>query len=318
MSEKEIDLEDLPRVGRITASRLRKAGIKSVRHLALYTAEELEELAGIDPARASTILRAARMAIGFRGEPVSMEELERELESRPRLTTGVQAIDELLGGGLEPGSIYEFAGEFGSGKTQLCHQLAVTVQLTRNKGGVGGKCLYIDTEGTFSPSRIRAIAKRFGLDPAAAAKGVYCARPVNVEYLEDIVRGSLVEFVEEKGVKLVVVDSIIALYRAEFRGREMLARRQQRINYILDWLKRVGRTYSTFIVITNQVLEAPIGFTTIKVPAGGNIIAHASTHRFLLKKAGDVWRLEVLDSPRLPRGKAALFTITDYGVEDAA
>ncbi len=316
MSEEDrnIDLEDVSGLGRITAMKLRSAGITSVKQLVLYTAEELEELANIDPSRASLILRNARVLLKSGTRIYTLEEYEKEYRKNVLLSTGVRTIDELLNGGLEPASIYEFAGEFGSGKTQLCHQLAVTVQLSRNKGGVGGRAFYIDTEGTFSPERIRSIASRFGLDMSLTVKNVYYARPINVEYLEDLVKGELADYIENNGVKLIIIDSIIALYRAEFKGREFLARRQQRINYILDWLKRIGKSYNIFIVITNQVITSPTSFATIKIPAGGNIIAHASTHRFLLKKSDKVWKIESLDSPHIPKGKTALFKIGDDGL----
>jgi len=312
--KEKIDLEDVPGLGRITALKLRSAGINSVKQLALYTAEEIEELAKIDPGRASKILKNARALIKSGTRIYTMEEFEKEQYNKALLSTGVKSIDELLNGGLEPASIYEFAGEFGSGKTQLCHQLAVMVQLSKNKGGVGGKVFYIDTEGTFSPERIRKIATRFGLDLSLAVKNIYYARPINVEYLEDLVKGELIRYIEEVDVKLIIIDSIIALYRAEFKGREFLARRQQRINYILDWLKRIGKSYYIYVVITNQIITAPTGFATIKIPAGGNIIAHASTHRFLLKKADKVWKIESLDSPKIPKGKTALFRISDDGL----
>ena len=314
MSE-ELTLEDIPGIGRITARKLRNAGIFSVRQLAMYTTEELVDM-GIEDGRATSILRAARRAVRQKALVLTAVEHEKLVKSFHLLTTGVKAIDDLLGGGLEPQSIYELAGEFGSGKTQICHQLAVTVQLTPNRGGVDGKAMYIDTEGTFSLQRIYPIAERFEIDVDHVKENILVARPMNVEDLEELVRGELVKYVEE-GVKLIVVDSIIALYRAEFKGREMLARRQQRINYLLDWLKRIGRVYDTYNVITNQVMDKPIGFgPLVKIPTGGNIIAHTSTHRLILRKSGEVWKIEVLDSPRITRGLSVPFKITERGVED--
>jgi DNA repair protein RadA len=235
----------------------------------------------------------------------------------PRLTTGVKGIDELLGGGLRACDIYEFAGEFGTGKTQLCHQLAVTVQLPEERGGLSGKAVYIDTEGTFSPQRVAAIASRFGLDARGALGAVAVYKPLNTGELEKFVREELSGFLED-GARLVIVDSIIALYRAQFRGMEWLARRQQAINYLLDWLKRWARIYGAVVVITNQVLTHPLpSGVALRIPAGGNIIAHASTHRFLMRKAGDAWLIECLDSPRIPRGASVQFRITEAGVEDA-
>ena len=107
-------------------------------------------------------------------------------------------------------------------------------------------------------------------------------------------------------------------YRAQYRGIEWLARRQQAINYLLDWLKRWLRIYGAVGVITNQVLVHPLpGGVALKIPAGGNIIAHASTHRFFMRKAGDKWVIECLDSPRIAKGASVEFKITDAGVEDA-
>jgi RecA/RadA recombinase len=83
-----------------------------------------------------------------------------------RLQTGSKALDALLQGGMETGSLTELFGEFRTGKTQLCHTLCVTAQLPLDQGGGEGKALYIDTEGTFRPERLQAIAARFGLNRA--------------------------------------------------------------------------------------------------------------------------------------------------------
>ena len=308
-------LEDLKGVGRVTAQRLRNAGV-SVRHLAIMNPEELEELAGIDVIRASKIIRAAREAFGMRNQPITALEYERRVGGEPRLPTGVKAVDELLEGGLEPGSIYELAGEYGSGKTQLCHQLAVIVQVFDDE--LKGKALYIDTEGTFSPQRIKAIAFRLGLNGDEVLSNILVDRVITVIELEEAVRVVAPQLLEGSDVRLIVVDGVMTLYRAQFKGLEMLARRQQRLNYLLDWLKRLGRVYHPlYIVITNQVLTQPIpGMAALKVPAGGNIIAHASTHRFILRRKGDVHVIQVLDSPYLPRKAEAEFRITNGGVED--
>eukprot|EP00122_Pirum_gemmata_P010996 Pgem_evm1s10182 len=78
-----------------------------------------------------------------------------------QISTGSKELDNMLNGGIETGSITEIFGEFRTGKTQLCHTLAVTCQLPIDNGGGEGKCLYIDTEGTFRPERLLATAERF-------------------------------------------------------------------------------------------------------------------------------------------------------------
>ncbi len=311
------DLEDVDGIGPKTAQMLQSRGIISARHLALFTPEELVDITDMTPDRAEKILRNARELVFGQKRILKGSELVKTMQDMPRLTTGVKSIDKLLGGGLEPKATYEFAGEFGTGKTQLCHQLAVTVQLPRDKGGVGGACAYIDTEEAFSPSRIEAIAKRFGLDPQQALDNIYVMKVVNAADLEDRIKFDIVKLVEQCNVKLIIIDSIIALYRAEFKGRERLAERQQRLNYILDWLMRIAKVYNIYIVMTNQVLDVPLGYIEVKRPAGGNVLAHAVTHRLFLKKSRDDVRvMEVLDSPRLPHKATATFRITDKGVED--
>jgi len=291
--------------------------MRDMRYVVAMTPDELiEELGLTSYEQAYKLQEAAKRIIGYRNTLMTARQLAQQKTAvSSLLTTGVRALDELMGGGLSGGEIYEFAGEFGTGKTQLSHQLSVTVQLPRDKGGLGAKAVYIDTETTFSPERVEAMAKRFGTEDAL--DNIYVYRPLNTGELERFVRNELNTLLDQ-GARLVVVDSIIALYRAQFKGLEWLARRQQAINYLLDWLKRWGRIYGAVVVITNQVLTHPLpSGIALKIPAGGNIIAHASTHRFLLKKAGETWVMECLDSPRIARGATAEYVIRDDGVWDA-
>ena len=307
-------------VGPTVIAKLEGSGLLSARGLRFIVAatpDELVEWLSLSSYESAVKLReAAKSLVGYSGAAVSAAQL-MELEDRsPKLTTGVKGLDEMLGGGLKAGELYEFAGEFGTGKTQLCHQLAVTVQLPEERGGLAGKAVYIDTEGTFSPRRILSMAERFGIGRKALEK-VVVFRPLNTGELEGFVRNELSGYLED-GARLVVIDSVIALYRAQYRGMEWLARRQQAINYLLDWLKRWARIYGSVAAITNQVLTHPLpSGVALKLPAGGNIIAHASTHRFLMRKAGDAWLIECLDSPRIPKGASVQFKITEAGVEDA-
>jgi len=309
-------LEEIPGIGPKTASLLSSRGIMSPKHLALFNPEELCELLEVTPERAEKITRAARRLMNIK-KTITAKDYADELAKVPRLTTGVKAVDQLLGGGLEPRVIYELAGEFGSGKTQLCHQLAVTAQLSRNRGGLGASCLYIDTEEAFSPSRIVAMSKKFSLDPVQVLENINVIKVVNVADLEDAIKIDAVKMIEENNVRLVIIDSIISLYRAEFKGREMLAARQQRLNYVLDWLLRIAKVYEVYVVVTNQVLEVPLAYGETKRPAGGMIMAHACTHRLLLKRSKENLRIiEVLDSPRLPYKASTVFRITEKGIED--
>ncbi|MEM4455369.1 MAG: AAA family ATPase [Thermofilaceae archaeon] len=319
MDEKELEARLRQLLGPTITAKLKQRGLLSERGLRFIiasTPDELVELLSLSGYESAMRLRnAAKALVGYSDAAVTAEELAALDQSTPRLSTGVRSIDELLGGGLRVGDVYEFAGEFGTGKTQLCHQLSVTVQLPPERGGLSGGAVYVDTEGTFSPGRVEAIARRFGVEGALRRVVVY--KPLNTGELESFVREVLPGYLEDNA-KLVVIDSVIALYRAQYRGIEWLARRQQAINYLLDWLKRWARIYGVAAVITNQVLTHPLpSGVALKLPAGGNIIAHASTHRFILRKAGDAWMIECLDSPRIAKGASVEFRITDAGVEEA-
>jgi DNA repair protein RAD51 len=138
------------------------------------------------------------------------------------LTTGSRELDKLLGGGFETGSITEIFGEFRTGKTQICHTLAVTCQLPINLGGGEGKCLYIDTEGTFRPERLLAIAEKYKLNGSEVLDNVAYARAYNTDHqLSLLVQASAM--MAEQRYAIMIVDSATALYRTDYTGRGELA-----------------------------------------------------------------------------------------------
>ena len=134
-------LEDLPGVGPATAQKLRELGFNTVESLATAAIKELEP-AGIGEKKALDIIRAARSTLSL--SFIRADELLKMRQNVQRLTSGSKAIDEILGGGLETQTITEVYGEYGSGKSQICHQLCVNVQLPVERGGLGGGALYVD------------------------------------------------------------------------------------------------------------------------------------------------------------------------------
>lgn len=176
------EIQDLPGVGPRTAESLEKAGYYSVESLAVASPTEICEISGISDAIASKIITAAKeqanhLVRWYRG----LEIMERR-KGLPRVTTSCKEFDDMLGGGLEAGSITEFYGEFGSGKSQICHQLAVNVQLPPEQGGLEGKILWIDTEATFRPERIHEMATHLGVDPEKALNNILTARAYNAAH----------------------------------------------------------------------------------------------------------------------------------------
>ena len=189
-------------------------------------------------------------------------------KSMLRCSTGSKSLDELLLGGIETQAVTEFYGEFGSGKSQICHTLCAMAKQPINEGGLDGGVIYIDTEGTFRPERLNQIARARGFDPMLVLKNVAICKVYNSSHLELIVK-DLGRYINEFNAKLVIIDSIISLHRAEFAGRGTLADRQQRLNSILHKLIRLAEIFNVVIVITNQVQSSPDTFFGDPTKASG-------------------------------------------------
>jgi DNA repair protein RadA len=315
----DTELSELPGIGPATKEKLVEAGIESVLDLAAALPGELVEKAGVTVEKANAMIYLAHRKLSETGlidrEFIpAAEELDRR-SKMSRCTTGSKNVDALLGGGIETQAITEFWGEFGSGKSQLCHTLSVMAQQPEDQGGVAGSVIYIDTEGTFRPERVKQIAEGRGIDYSEALKKVILCKVYNAAHLELVVR-SLGKYIEQYGAKMVIVDSIISLHRSEFSGRGTLAERQQRLNVLIHRLLRVAEIFNIAVVVTNQVQTTPDSFFgDPNRPAGGNVIAHACTYRVYVKKAGPERIATMIDSPYHPYSDTR-FQITSKGVED--
>ena len=309
-------LEDLPGIGPATAQKLQELGFHTVEALAMAAARELEP-AGISEKKALVIIRAARSSISV--SFVRADELLKVRQNVLRLTSGSKPLDMLLGGGLETQTITEFYGEYGSGKSQLCHQLCVNVQLPPERGGLNGAALYVDTENTFRTERIVQMARHLGLDPEQVAKNIICAEAYTSDH-QMFLLDNADEVIKENNVKLIIVDSLTSHFRSEYLGREMLARRQQRLNKHMHKLIRLARAFNAAAVVTNQVMAKPdVFFGDAVHPIGGHIVAHTSHTRIYLRKAsrGPVRIARLVSSPYLPEGEE-IFKITENGIEDVS
>ncbi|MBO8179178.1 MAG: DNA repair and recombination protein RadA [Archaeoglobus sp.] len=318
---KIIELEDIPGVGPETARKLRDAGYSTIEAVAVASPSELANVGGITEGNAVKIIQAARKLANIGGFESGDKVFERR-KSVKKITTGSKDLDELLGGGVETQSITEFFGEFGSGKTQICHQLAVNVQLPEDEGGLEGSVIIIDTENTFRPERIIQMAEAKGLDGNEVLKNIYVAQAYNSNHQMLLVDNAkeLAEKLKKDGrpVRLIIVDSLMSHFRAEYVGRGTLADRQQKLNRHLHDLMKFGELYNAAIVVTNQVMARPdVLFGDPTKPVGGHIVAHTATFRVYLKKGKEDLRIaRLIDSPHLPEGEA-IFKVTERGIEDA-
>jgi DNA repair protein RadA len=308
-------LEDLPGVGPATSKKLQEMGFHTIESLATATARELEP-AGISEKKALDVIRLARGNIDLAF--VRADELLKQRETIDRLTTGSQILDDLLGGGLETQTITEFYGEYGSGKSQICHQLCINVQLPIDQGGLEAAALYVDTENTFRTERLVQMAQHYNLDPQAVARNVIVADAYTSDHQIFLLENAD-KIIKENNIRLIIVDSLTSHFRSEYVGRETLALRQQKLNKHMHKLIRLARAFNAAAVVTNQVMAKPDVFFGDSVhPIGGHIVAHTSHTRIYLRKAsrGPIRIARLVSSPYLPDGEG-IFKITTNGIEEA-
>jgi len=315
--EKKIEkISDLPGIGSTTLQKLEEAGFTDMMSIATASASILMDATGMLKATAAKAILAARSAVDL-GFQTGEEFLETRLTTG-KITTGSAELNKLLGGGIETRGLSEFFGEFGSSKSQIGFQLSVNVQLPEDKGGLNGEVVFIDTEGTFRPERIKQMAEAKGLDSAEILKKIHVGRAFSsdhqmllAEKIDDLIQK------EGKNIKLVVIDSLTSLFRSEYAGRGTLADRQQKINKHLRSLQRLADKFNIAIYMTNQVMANPaIFFGNPTTAIGGHIIGHASTYRVFLRKSKGGKRIaRLIDSPHLPEGEA-VFQVSNIGISD--
>jgi DNA repair protein RadA len=340
------DLKELPGVGPATAEKLEDNGFDNYQGIAVASPGELSNTADIGESTAADIISAAREAADIGGFESGATVLERR-EKIGKLTWGVEEVDELLGGGVETQSITEVYGEFGSGKSQITHQLSVNVQLPKEHGGLEGSAIFIDSEDTFRPERIEdmvrglddevieatmvlhGVADEDGADAGdeelftelleTMLDKIHVAKAFNSNHqilLAETAQELAAESQDDEfPVRLLCVDSLTAHLRAEYVGRGELAERQQKLNKHLHDLMRVGDLNNTAVLVTNQVAANPDSFFGDPTePIGGNILGHTSTFRIYLRKSkADKRIVRLVDAPNLADGEGVI-RITGDGV----
>ncbi|MEM0123124.1 MAG: DNA repair and recombination protein RadA [Conexivisphaerales archaeon] len=316
----DLSIDNIAGIGPVTKQKLHDGGILNIMDLATRNISDIADLIGGDSEKASDFITKARSYLMEKGvlskDFMSATELYKIRKSIERISTGARNLDGLFEGGIETGAITEFYGEFGSGKTQICHTMSVVVQMPKDKGGLDGSTIYIDTENTFRPERIAQIAENRGLDPLKVMERIIVARAYNSSHQELLLK-AVGKYIENEGVRLVIVDSVTSHYRSDFPGRGTLAERQQRLNGFMHQLLRTAEMYNIAVVVTNQVQSSPDSFFGDPTkPVGGHVVAHMSTYRVYLRKSGKARVARMVDSPYMAE-REVVFIVSEKGIEDA-
>ncbi|CAN9344786.1 unnamed protein product [Alternaria alternata] len=317
----DIDAIQAHGIGAVDISKLKSNGYYTIASVHSATRRNLLKIKGFSEIKVDKVKDAIAKCQPSGGGFQTAHELGHLRKRVIKVSTGSKALDAVLGGGFQTMSISEVFGEFRCGKTQLSHTMSVIAQLPKDMGGAEGKVAYIDTEGTFRPERIAQIAERFGVDPETAQDNITYARAVNSEHQMELLN-KVAEFFVSNEYRLLIIDSIMALFRVDYTGRGELNERQQKLNQFLSKLTHVAEEFNVAVLLTNQVQSDP-GASALfasadgRKPIGGHILAHASATRILLRKGrGEERVAKIQDSPDMPE-KEATYIITNGGINDA-
>ena len=308
------EIEDLPGIGETTAAKLRSHDIDTLEKIAVMSPHELSEISGISVEKAKDAIQAARESTTINFE--TGEAFYEKRKSIGKINTGSKDLNDMIGGGVETNGITEAYGKFSSGKTQLAFMLAINVQLPASKGGLDGAALFIDTEGTFRPERIEQMCKNLDIDSVKILENIIYVRVKTTEE-QILVLERADKLIQEKNIKLIIIDSLTSLFRSEFIGRGALGERQQKLNHHVHRLQMLADKYQLAAYITNQVMDNPgILFGDPTTPIGGNVLAHAATTRLYMRKSKEERRIvKLVDSPYMPEGECVI-RISNSGIKN--
>jgi len=291
-------------------------GISTAEALAMSPHNIVSDIDGLGDKTAKKLIWNARNSLGMTEFTIA-EDIDENVEY---INTGSNELNKILGGGIATGKLTEVFGPFKSGKTNLAQTIAVTIQLPKKQGGLNAAVAYIDTENTFSREKIKRISKRFGLDPKKVLSQIFHARIYSSDHQAQMI-SKAETLCKNRNVRLIIVDSLMALMRAEYVGIGMLARRQSALNNMIHALSRVAETYNAAVLVTNQVATKMMGMFSADDAIGGNIVAHGCHFRVMFKTKGFSSnnslkrRAIIVDAPDLPPNECEFF-ITSMGIAD--
>lgn len=294
------ELEAVQGIGPAVAKKLRENNVHCAEVLAFMTPHRLWYETRLGEGTSIKIIKNARVLLGL-SNVKSGTEIDKEWKSRERLTTGIATFDRKLLGGIEAGSIVELYGAARGGKTQWCHQLAVTAQLPEVRGGFDTKVLWLDSEDSFRTLTIRANAIRMGLDPEKSLSRIHCAPILTRDQLIDVVQ-RVPTFIHEEGIRLIIIDNLGAFFRSDTDSLEYERTKSAELARVFDILHGLARTMGCIVIITNQVFNQISNYGgNPNAAVGGHIMAHSATYRFYVRRIRlDRRRISLQDHAGLP------------------
>jgi len=321
LSEKLITEVEWRGTSAATIKRITDEGILTIDQLLTFTPKELAEKIDATLTTVDKIIIQALKEYGLdfkKGTTVAEEQAKRI-----RLSTGSSSFDRLLKGGVESEALTEFISEYHGGKTQLCMTMGVlAVNLPQNKSEQNPHVVYIDCENTFKADRVREIARERGFNPEETLNRFLVATAFNSVHQAELIK-HIDKILSTDYFILVIVDGMLSHLRGEYMGREMLAPRQGSLAAMLGKLLSIASSNKIPVILTNQVQGNVTGYGGFGSPgkmfnpAGGHVMAHACTHRILIKtKSKNSREVQVIDSPDISDEERVRIAITAAGIVD--
>lgn len=249
------------------------------RVIATLSPQDLKDFIEIEPEQSVSLLRKLQDALGVDvviGGPVK-HVMERKKSMKVMKTRVAEFDEKTPWGGVRFGAIYGFAGEYGTGKSLMAMQTALYA------AAEGNRVVYIYTEGQFNEVPFKRIKARVAQELNVSEDQI----DENMEIYEVVNSLALQQLIVRipSTVNVLVVDSIIEPFRAEYKGREQLSVRQQDLHYTVNLIKRRCTAFNMLAVVTNQVMDVPEVFMMgVKKMAGGNVVAHTVDYIFFMYK----------------------------------
>ncbi|KAM8797207.1 DNA repair protein RAD51 homolog 3 [Eudromia elegans] len=333
------DVGTLPLAPALRA-RLAAAGFQTAQELLDTGPCGLSTEVGISKEEALEVLQVVRQecpgeapwAAGVSRRCTALELLEQE-QGQGFIITFCSALDGILGGGVQLTKITEICGAPGVGKTQLCMQLAVDVQIPECFGGLAGEAVFIDTEGSFMVDRVADIAaacvqhcqliaeahqeedylkalETFSLESILSHIYYFRCR----DYIELLAQVYLLpDFLSEHSkVRLVVIDGIAFPFRHDF---EDLSLRTRLLNGLAQQLIIMANDHKAAVVLTNQMTTRIGQNHSTLVPALGESWGHAATVRLIFHWDNNQ-RLATLYKSPSQKESTIPYNVTPHGFRD--
>jgi len=282
------------------------------RVIATLSPQDLKDFIEIEPEQSVSLLRKLQDALGVEviiGGPVK-QVMERKKSMKVMKTRVAEFDEKTPWGGVRFGVIYGFAGEYGTGKSLMAMQIALYA------AAEGNRVVYVYTEGQYNEITFKRIKARAAQELDASEDQI----DENMEIYEVVNSLALQQLIVRlpSTVNVLIVDSIIEPFRAEYKGREQLSVRQQDLHYTVNLIKRRCTTFNMLAIVTNQVMDVPEVFMMgVKKMAGGNVVAHNIDYIFFMYKPNKKKEEGVMyphDVPGMSPNVEIRYTIQDDGL----